>query len=296
MSNRKKIVITGASGFLGSHLVKALKDDRQYEVFALTSKPDDLKEKIGGGNVEYVSKDALSADMFKDAAVINCAYPRNSAGTVIADGLKYIQSVFEKSVEGNAAVIVNISSQSVYSQKRTEAATEETPVCLESPYAVGKYAVELMLESICRGSKTRYTNLRMASLIGPGFDQRIVNRLVRQAYEGKELCISIDDQRFGFLDVEDAVSAILSIDKSNALWKSVYTVGNAEAYSIQDIADSIRCVFDREGLYFPEVNTELEDKSGNTAVDYRQINMDTGFEPKHTLEDTVYRILTALRL
>ena len=101
---------------------------------------------------------------------------------MIADGLKYIQSVFEKSVEGNAAVIVNISSQSVYSQKRTEAATEETPVCLESPYAVGKYAVELMLESICRGSKTRYTNLRMASLIGPGFDQRIVNRLVRQAY------------------------------------------------------------------------------------------------------------------
>ena len=47
----KKIVITGASGFLGSHLVKRVKDDGQYHVFALSSRPEELKEKTGGSRI-----------------------------------------------------------------------------------------------------------------------------------------------------------------------------------------------------------------------------------------------------
>ena len=110
MNSRKKIVITGASGFLGSHLVERLKDDERYKVYALSSKPDDLKEKISGENIEYIHKDSLDAEMLKDSTVINCAYPRNSTGTAIADGLKYIQKVFESAVGSGAATIINISS------------------------------------------------------------------------------------------------------------------------------------------------------------------------------------------
>lgn len=295
MSNRKKIVITGASGFLGSHLVGRLKDNERYKVYALSSKPDDLKEKLGGENVEYIHKDLLDAEMMVDSIVINCAYPRNSTGTAIADGLRYIQRVFERAVGNDAAAIINISSQSVYSQQRTEAATEETPVCLESPYAVGKYAVELMLESICKGRKTRYTSLRMASLIGPGFNQRIVNRFLIQAYSGETLQASISSQRFGFLDVEDAVSAIVSrCDTIHAQWRPVYTVGNSESYTIKEIVDCIKRVFEEKGIDFPDVNITYEEKSCDTAVDYRQISIDTGFVPEFTLKDTVHRIINML--
>ena len=58
--------------------------------------------------------------MMKDSIVISCAYPRNSTGTAIADGLRYIQIVFKTAMENGAAAINNISSQSVYSQQRTE--------------------------------------------------------------------------------------------------------------------------------------------------------------------------------
>ena len=294
----KKIAITGASGFLGSHLVKRMKDDGQFHVFALSSRPEELKEKTGGSNVVYLHKDRFLQDgsFLNDAVVVNCAYPRNSAGTAVADGLKYIQHVFEAAADNKSAAIINISSQSVYSQQRTETASEETEICLESPYAVGKYASELLLESICRGKGLKQTNLRMASLIGPGFDQRIVNRFVKQACEGQALNISISDQRFGFLDVEDAVSAIIAlIDNTDIPWQPAYNVGNAKAYSITEIAESVKKVFEDTGLNFPGINTAAGEKTGNTAVDYHKISEDTGFKPECALEETIGRILRTLR-
>lgn len=301
MRNLKKIVITGASGFLGSHLVERLKGDKRYEVYALSSRSGELREKIGGNNIKYFHKDIVTSDLareiLKDAIIINCAYPRNSTGIAIADGLKYIQGVFESAVVNKAGAIINISSQSVYSQHRTKPATEETPLCLESSYAVGKYLVELMLESDCKGSVTRYTNLRMASLIGPGFDQRIVNRFVKQAYSGEVLHVVINDQRFGFLDIEDAVGAIISlIEREVILWRTLYTVGTGEGYSVKEIAESVKRVFEKLGLVFPEIDIKQDEKKGWTAVDYHQINMDTGFKPVYSLEKSIYRILTTFKI
>ena len=293
MSSHKKIVITGASGFLGSHLVERWRDDERYSVYALSSKPDELREKLGGENVMYLYKDALNAEMV-DAFVINCAYPRNSMGTAIADGLKYIQTVFEAAVKFKATAIINISSQSVYSQQRTEAATEETPVCLESPYAVGKYAVELMLESVCRGEKLAYTNLRMASLIGPGFDQRLVNKLVKKLLNHESITVVRQNKKMGFLDVEDAVTAVTAIiDYSKQFWKTVYNIGNGQGYTAEEIYDVVTSILG----YEPNTN-DVTIKPGiddsSTVVLFEKLNADTGFIPSLDLRDSIKKIVAHL--
>ncbi len=298
MSSRKKIVITGASGFLGSHLVERIKDDEKYRVFALSSRPVELKEKIGGENVEYLHKDAITSEqapaILTDAVIVNCAYPRNSTGTVVADGLKYIQGVFEAAVENHAAAIINLSSQSVYSQQRTEAATEETPVCLESAYAVGKYAVELMLESICKGSGTKYTSLRMASLIGPGFDQRIVNRFALKILNHETVTVVRQEKQMGFLDVEDAVSAILAVSGSSRnSMKHIYNVGNGQAYTIEEIYQAVvEALKERTDVSDPVIENGTDNSC--TAVSYEKLHIDTGFVPAVNLEDSIERIIAQM--
>ena len=295
MNNRKKIVITGASGFLGSHLVERMKGDEQYEVYALSSKPDELRDRLGGENVEYIHKDNLRPEMLEDSIVINCAYPRNSTGAAIADGLKYIQRVFESAVESRAAAIINISSQSVYSQQRTEAATEETPVCLESPYAVGKYAVELMLESICKGGKTRYTSLRMASLIGPGFDQRIVNRFVKKLIAHEPITVVKQPKQMGFLDVEDAVGAIISVTESSMQgWKTVYNVGNGRGYTVEEIYDSVASEL-KDQIDITQTEFETGEDDSSSAVSSDCLKKDTGFIPAIDLNESIRRIVARIR-
>ncbi len=290
----KKIVVTGASGFLGSHLIERLRTGNKYKVYALSSKPDELRKKIDGENVKCIHKDMLNAETMKESVVISCAYPRNSTGIAIADGLKYIQKVFEVAVENDASAIINISSQSVYSQHRTEVATEETPICLESPYAVGKYAVELMLESICKGSKTRYTSLRMASLIGPEFDQRIVNRFVRQMLKQEAITIVKQEKRMGFLDVEDAVSAIIAVSYAPSYsWQPVYNVGNGRGYTVEEIYHSVASEL-RDKVELAPVIFENGSDTSTTAVSYERLNRDTGFVPALDLRESVERIIARM--
>lgn len=298
MSKTEKIVVTGASGFLGSHLISCLRDLGEYTVYALSSRPEDLKTRIGGSNIEFLFKDAIeesqAPEFLTEAVVVNCAYPRNTEGTAVADGLKYILSVFTLAVENGAKGIINISSQSVYSSQRTEPATEETALCLESPYAVGKYATELMLESACKNSSTAYTNVRMASLIGPEFHQRIINRLVKTAIETGQINVAESSQLFGFLDVEDAVyglSSMLNFESQH--WNKVYNLGRHDAYTLKDIseiiAEEFKDIYNRTIV----INYQQEQKIMSSAVNADLFMNTFNYRPHISLKESIRRIMSA---
>jgi len=292
MSN--KVVITGASGFLGRNLVEKLRTDGDFIVYALSSKGDELQKSNNVDYIHFCHKESFlnNDEMLHEAIVVNCAFPRNSTGMGIASGLRYIQQLFDRAVDCGAEAIINISSQSVYSTRRTEAATEEMPVCLESPYAIGKYATELLLESACRGSKTRFTSLRMASLIGPGFDQRIVNRFVKQAlYEGK-LTVNLSKQEFGFLDISDAIVGIICvISHPKRYLKKVYNLGVEEGYSIAEIAQTVCKELEQLRKIDVTFNEEKDINFVNSTVNSAKFIDEFGWNRNVSLNESVKKIV-----
>lgn len=291
-----KVVITGASGFLGSNLIKKLENNKDVMVYTVSSK----EIESAASNIKSIHKDVINTDeaeaVLSDAIVVNCAFPRNSTGNGMANGLAYINRLFTACKKHKTKAIINISSQSVYSQKREFSADENTEICLESPYAVGKYATELMLESICEDTEIKYTNLRMASLIGPGFNQRIVNRLIKKAIDLESITVSASNQTFGFLDICDAVEAIISlIGVDPSIWKNTYNVGNGQAVSLTDIIESIIEVFNDKQIEMPPVNYIDEDKTGSTAVSYKLLHDDTKYEPHINLRMSTERIYESIK-
>ena len=114
------IAITGARGFLGKYLLNKVRET-QHVVYALTSKPNEI---VSEGKVIPIHKDKYIDVPWEEIDVlINCAFPRNTDGIMMADGLRYIQNVLLFAVEQGVKSVINISSQSVYSQKRKEAAS-----------------------------------------------------------------------------------------------------------------------------------------------------------------------------
>ena len=217
-----KILLTGAGGFLGRHIIEKSFNNKNINVIAMSSREE--LQNVQESNVFFLSNtDAFNIKWNDIDVLINCAFPRNVEGKQMALGLDFTKNVLEKATKDGVGSIINISSQSVYGSKRTEVANECTMLNLESKYAVGKYAVELMTNCICKG--IRHTNIRLASLIGPGFEQRLVNKFVKQSIEEKKLDLIGGKQRYGFLDVRDAAQGIIKLALNNDKWDEVYNLG-----------------------------------------------------------------------
>lgn len=287
-----RLVITGSSGFLGTNLILELLNSTDYNIIAFTTNPNKLKDRylMPDGRLMVIS-DIGSIKWDEVDILLNLAFPRNSDGVQMAKGLKFIADLFMVAKKRGVGSVINISSQSVYSQFRKEPASEETELNLETKYAVGKYTTELLLNSIC--NDIPHTNIRLASLIGKGFDQRITNKLVLNAIKGEPIKIEGGRQRFGFLDVRDAARGITKIISSNSVkWSTQYNLGTSESYTLDEIA---KCVI--------EVSKELDGKdveykltNDNVEIDQNtQLNCDLfkeqfGFETKYILKDSIEEI------
>ena len=232
-----RIVISGAGGFLGTHIIEEARKN-SVPVLAITSNPD----KIAMRDIECMNlKDFLSGNIClkADDIFINCLFPTNADGVRMANGLRTVYELIIAAEKSGVGSFINISSQSVYPSKREQPADESAQLSLETPYAVGKYSTEAFTNQVFNGCP--HTNIRLASLIGADYNQRIVNRMIIQALKGETLKVIGGMQRYGFLDVRDAAAGLVKIALSDsALWKDTYNLGRNESYTLIEIADLIR--------------------------------------------------------
>lgn len=297
MTDIEKIVVTGAGGFLGGYLIQALVS-RRVSVVAVSSKP--IEKLFAVGNLKGSSHEGLKAVRSNDIealrwalagadVLVNCAFPRNVDGAETAKGLKFIADLFFLAEECGVGSVVNISSQSVYSQYRESAATEETPLCLESQYAVGKYASELLLEACC--SRMPHTNIRLSSLIGPGFDQRVVNKMVKAALRAGVVSVRGGNQKFDYMDVRDAADAIAAIVESDSgRWRPVYNLSSDHPATLSEIAETVSFVLASLDVECCVEKLSQDGVSSCSAVDSALFRKDFSWMPKYSLTDSVTAI------
>ena len=289
----KTVFITGASGFLGSNLLEVLSKHGDFRLIASTNNKEKIMALSCADTIRIVPRDYIDSDAFAAEeidCVINCAYPRNSTGFDIAGGLQYLERAFSKFRNANIKSVINISSQSVYDGQRTAAADETAALCLNDAYSIGKFFTERMLEVYC--GDIPHTNLRMASLIGAGFNQRIVNRFVAKALNMEQISVIRSGQRFGFLDVRDAAAAVLAVLSTNpSEWKPIYNTGGSMSFTLNDLMREIQDVFRQEKLPFPEVIYTEGEQTSSTVLNCQLLTEDTGFMPAYSMQESVRAIL-----
>lgn len=288
------IAITGAGGFLGTELLRQLSKKLDVTVYAFTFDFERNRETyiISDNIISLDNSEATQFDYSEIDVLINCAFPRNVSDETFAKGLDFIQIVIEKAANDNVGSVINISSQSVYSQLRMAPADESFPPVLESKYAVGKYWSELFVNTVCRN--IRHTNLRMASLIGAGFNQRITNKFVAKVIAGEQITISGGEQIFGFFDIRDAASGIIKTALSDGEWQEVYNLGTNNAYTLREIAESSLALGKEFGFTVSNpVYTDSDDWQ-DSALDCRLFMNRFSWKPKYSMKDTINSIYRAL--
>lgn len=300
-----RVVVTGAGGVLGRHLVGALAA-RGDEVLAVSSqRPDALQASwaahgapdAGLGVQVVATAAAASGDVLRGVdAVFDCAFPRNVGGHALAEGMRFHAGFFAGCERAGVGRVIDVSSQSVYDSARTAAAVEGDSLVLDTPYATAKYSVEMLADALL--PTTVHVHTRLASLIGVALSQRLVNRFAARVLAGDDITLTGGDQVFDFMDVRDAASALIALgDYTPTTDCDIVNVGAGTPRTLYEIATAVVSVVNdiAETTATVDVATGGESTYVSSELDVSRLRNHTGFRPQFSLAHTTADIVDDLR-
>jgi GDP-4-dehydro-6-deoxy-D-mannose reductase len=244
-----RALVTGASGFVGSYLLAALRE-RRFEVLACGGVHD---------KGEFFPLDLCDVDAVR--AAIDLARPdvifHLAAQTFVPDSLAAPMRTYEVNVLGTAALtqaardyaatgaraprILFPSSAEVYGRRDPAEfpLTEALDLRPNNPYAASKAAAEAILLAESRCFRMDVVVARAFNHIGPGQSDRFVvasmaAQLARAAHEKTPLLVGNLEASRDFLDVRDVVDAYLLLAERGERGE-VYNVCSGNAVKIREV-------------------------------------------------------------
>lgn len=253
----KRVLVTGAGGFIGSHLTERLAE-RGSRVGAFVRyngrndwglleflSPDVLKNiKIMMGDLrdpEAVRGAVKDVDLvFHLGALISIPFsyldPRNVVETNILGTLNVLNAVREFSIEK----MIHTSSSEVYGTARYVPINERHPLQAQSPYSASKIAADKLVESYHLTYGLPLTTVRPFNTYGPRQSARaVIPTIISQALNGDEVHLGSLHPSRDLTFVSDTVDGILQAMESPGAIGEVINLGTGVEISIGELAEKI---------------------------------------------------------
>ena len=238
-----KILITGYSGFIGSYLQKKL-EKTEHELI--------LVDIANGTNIcdwqqvkQYEGMDVIVH--LANLSFVPASYeqPKKFYETNYLSTLNMLELC-----RLNNAKMVFFSSY-IYGHPQYQPIDENHPTQAFNPYSQTKVICESLCEGYNRDFKVPITIFRPFNIYGTGQNPDfLIPSIIQQAKTGK-IVIKDDRPKRDYIHVEDIVDAIFTAIETENADKSIqkYNLGSGLSYSVKEIVDMVRGLFDTEIEY-----------------------------------------------
>jgi dTDP-glucose 4,6-dehydratase len=260
----QRVLVTGAGGFIGGHLVAALvRGGARVRGFLRYNSRNDHGT-LGWftpdieGEVETISGDLRDVEsvrraargttiMFHLAAQIAIPYsyvnPRDFFETNVLGSLNVAQSALDASVEH----LIHVSSSEVYGTARTIPITEDHPLRPQSPYAASKLGADKLIESFHLSHGLPATIVRPFNTYGPHQSSRaIVPTILSQALSSDMLRLGSMDPRRDLTYVADTVAGLIAAARHRATVGHTIQLGSGQDVSVTELVELVGDILGRQ--------------------------------------------------
>ncbi len=254
----KKILVTGADGFIGSHLTEELVR-RGYDVRAfvfynsfghrgwLDDSPDDIKQALDifAGDIRdpYGVRTAMhDCDVVLHlAALIGIPYSYHSPDTYIDTNIKGTLNIVQAARDSSVEKVIHTSTSEVYGTAQYVPINEKHPLQGQSPYAASKIGADQIALSFYRSFETPVSIARPFNTFGPRQSARaVIPTVITQIANGeRQLKLGALHPTRDFNYVHDIVNGFIAMAESDQVLGEEVNLGSNFEISIGDTVQLI---------------------------------------------------------
>jgi NAD dependent epimerase/dehydratase len=300
----KKVLVTGADGFIGSHLTEMLVS-KGYHVKALSQYNSFnnwgwLENVSCKNDVEILSGDirdphyckAISRDVeiiFHLAALIAIPFSYLAPDSYVETNIKGTLNICQAAKENEISRLIHTSTSEVYGTAQYVPIDEKHPLQPQSPYSATKIAADAMAMSFYNSFNLPVTIARPFNTYGPRQSARaIIPTIITQIALGKkEIKLGDLSPTRDFNYVEDCCRGFIMIAESDKTIGETINIGSNSEISINDTLKLIKELMSSDATF---VNDEQRERPKKSEVfrlwcDNKKINELVGYKPQTNIRD-----------
>lgn len=312
--NGKNVVVTGAGGFIGSHLAEKMvtlganttalvhyRSDGSWG-WLDQSKLKGSLEVIPGDicDQDCVSKTMSKADVvFHLAALIGIPYSYRAVASYVRTNIEGTLNVLQAAQNAGVGLVVHTSTSEVYGSAQTIPIDENHPLQAQSPYSATKISADKLAEAFHLSFKLPVATIRPFNTYGPRQSARaVIPAIIIQALSGQPIHLGNLTPTRDFNYVDDTVHGFLRTAESPEALGQVINIGSGKEISIGDLAALIIHLTETKNVQI--ITDSDRTRPEDSEVDRLCANNNKASEilewsPKHTLQDGLLKTIDWIR-
>ena len=258
----KRVLVTGAGGFIGSHLVERLvREGAQVRAFIRYNSRNDpgllrFMPSEMSGSVEIIPGDLRDQAAVREAvrgvshifhlgALIAIPYSYRNPADVVETNVIGTLNVLLAARDANVQRMVHTSTSEVYGTALRVPIDESHPLQGQSPYSASKIGADKLAESFFCAFNLPVVTIRPFNTFGPRQSARaVIPTLITQALSGGVIKLGNLDARRDFTYVSDTVDGFLKIAETPGVEGITLNLGTGQEIRIGELAEQIVAMLD----------------------------------------------------